>query len=117
MSTNVRRWSPTGESQVFVKASDVPPGWTDFHPGDTAVTAAAKVVQAAAGGKLTMSRDEIVAALVEGGIAFKQNGGTKALHDLLRASLVTALTEAGKVFAENADTKDLYALLTAPPAE
>jgi|SRR6185437_14084595 len=105
-----RKYGPNGQSEIFERAEDVPEGWLDAPPPVEEV--AAVVVEPPA--PLGLTRDEIVAALNEGGIEFKKNAGTKSLHDLLRDNVVAALHEKGEAFDVDADTKTLLGLLTAP---
>lgn len=103
------RWHPvTGEMQIFQVEEDMPEGWLDYHPENPPARAALAAKEIAV--ELCMSREAIVAALVEGGVSFKKNASVQKLYDLLMANLKAALTEQGVVFSEDADAKALMDL-------
>jgi hypothetical protein len=112
-------YSPDGEARIFQSADEVPEGWTTKHPDhhidDKKPEPAAPPVD-----KLT--REEVIAALVSGGIEFKKNAGTAALEKQLRESAIAYLTDkdGGQVsFPADISTRKLLALLpatSAPPA-
>lgn len=112
------KWHPeTGEAKVFHKAEDVPDGYLDTHPSNLANVAAANQEASKKLNKaktLPLSKDEIIAALVEGGIGYPKQASAKALYDLLTEKVKAALTEAGTSFDPEADTKTLLGLLTPP---
>lgn len=108
------KWHPeTGEMRVYAKAEHVPEGWLDTHPANLAhvqalAAAAPKPV------KLSLTRQEILAALHEGGIEHNIKAKTQDLHERLRERCVAHLTDAGVEFDAAADTKALLELIPKP---
>lgn len=80
------RWSPEGEMRIFQAAEDVPEGWADYHPNSRPVIyepESPPELQNIPNGKLTLSRQQIIADLQRRGVVFQRNATTKALYDLL----------------------------------
>ncbi len=130
-----RRWHPeTGEHKDYNSLSEVPKGHLDHHPNDEAHAAAeaaapaksdapakpsrTKRLQSApkpAADPNAMSRDDVVAALTEGGVEFDNEASDADLQKLLDDKVRAVLTEQGVEFDPNANTKTLLGLLS--PAE
>jgi hypothetical protein len=72
------RYGPDGQSQVFKREEDVPPGWQD-HP-------AAQFVPPAPPAPPPMERKAVIEALKARGIGFRYNAATSALYEQLKAS-------------------------------
>lgn len=91
------RYDPeTGEGRVFTDAADVPKGWLDHVPARKPIT-----------------REEIIAALTDGGIKFDAKAKTEALLELLVKSVHATLDESKTEFDPKADVRDLLHLLGA----
>lgn len=104
-------WHPeTGENKVFNHPSEVPAEWLDTHPSNKPK----EVEKAPAAKPEPMTRDEIVAALSDGGVEFDDKSKTKVLAEILRKSVIAALTSAEVEFDADASTKDLLAKLPSP---
>lgn len=104
------RWHPeTGENRIFNSAAEVPDGWQDRHPADTAD---AKPAPPPTANPLPMSKAEVKAALTAGGIAFEPRLGHKALYEILVVSLKEHLTAAGIEFPADATAPQLLALVS-----
>lgn len=104
-------WNPeNGESKVFdsPEAREAE-GWLDHHPLDEDKGGVGSVNAPEA--EDSLSRDEIVAALTEGGIAFNKKAATKTLAETLDSSLRAALKARNVEFEEKASTRDLLALI------
>lgn len=106
----------TGEVGLFTKAEDVPEGYIDTHPNNLASVTQPAAEQPNAPAALSMTRDEIVKALEEGGIPFKPNASDKKLHNLL-VFKVKEVLQAAEIEFDDActDAKILLGLL--PPSE
>lgn len=70
------RYGPDGQAEIFERAEDVPPGWTD-NPNDFAP------VEAAEDDPNHASREEVIAALRARGIDFDGRWSDKKLRKLL----------------------------------
>lgn len=102
----VMAWHPeTGENRIFNYPSEVPADWLDTHPNN--------VVKPKADPDMT--KDEIMAALTEGGVQFDPKAKTKVLAATLRSAVEKALVSAEIDFGPDQPTKELLALL--PPPE
>jgi hypothetical protein len=109
-------YSPDGEAQIFQAASDVPEGWTTKHPNHQSDVAKPDPKPDLTPNPDKLTRDEIIAALNNGGIAYKKNAGTAALEAQLRESIKAFLTDTGvPELALDASTKELLTLLPKTP--
>lgn len=98
----------TGESRVFERAEDVPAGYLDHYPTDAEK---AEAPEPASPNALPMTREEIIAALKQGGIKFKGNASAAVLYAQLTDAVHFALTEAKVEFNPESPTPDLLKLL------
>jgi hypothetical protein len=111
-STACYGWDPeTGEQKVFdsPEAREAE-GWLDHHPLDEDKGGAGP------GGGADdesddLTRDEIVAALKEGGIKHNARAATLTLLSTLDSSLRVALKAKGIAFEDATPTRDLLALI------
>lgn len=94
----------TAEMIVAKSATDVPQGWIDHYPTEDERDAANKPDPDKAS---PLSRDQLIAALKEGGISFKANASTKDLEGLLAESLRAVLVKRGAQVAINTTVVDL----------
>ena len=96
-------WPPEGEPKVFNTASEVPAGWTPYHPANapTGATEAAP----------SMTKKEVVAALKQGDIAHDPKASHESLYALLLSGVKTALTDSKIAFDDGeTDVKKLLGL-------
>lgn len=99
----------TGERRVFERPEDLTDEWKDKHPNHNDGLPPPPPASI----ELGMTRDEVIAALVQGGIPFKKNAGTAALYKQLVEALQAFLFERKIEFPEKADAKELMALVPA----
>lgn len=94
------RWDAAGKAHRCEGPDDDNPEWTDAHPGSAGAT--------------VMTREEVVEALQEGGIAYSKNAPTAALRRQLADAVRAVLTTNDITFDDADDTKTLLGLLPAP---
>jgi len=97
------RWDADGVAHHCETEDDMQPGWAD-HPAKAQKVAPDE----------SMTRQDIIAALDEGGIVYKKNAPTDALAKQLRVAVLSVLEENDVKYAPNASTKDLLALIPQP---
>lgn len=103
-------WKADGSNYVAKTAADVLPDTTPYHP-DNAPKVEAKA-PAPGANELPLSKDEVVAALSEGGITHNPNKSHAKLYSLLLAAVKAALDEAAIAYdAAETNVKTLMALL------
>lgn len=107
-------WDADGNVHLCNGPADVDPSWTNYHPND--VEKAAAKAEKAAVVSAVMSRDDIVAALNQGGVEFKKNAPTPALYKQLVAALRSELDQRGVQYPADADAPALLALVAPPEA-
>lgn len=104
-------WDQDSKPHRCEGPEDVQEGWLDYSPANAAEAPAPNINEAK---PAPMTRDEIIAALNDGGIDFKKNAGTSALYSQLTERVKAHLTESGIAFNPAADTRTLLGLLKAP---
>lgn len=105
------RWDADGKAHHCNGPEDCDPSWTDYHPANKPENKPAPEPKSA---PVPLTRAEIVEALEAGGVAYKQNASTKALHDLLVSELRKTLAEHEIEIPDGADAKTLLSLLPMP---
>lgn len=114
------RWDAEGNAHLCRSEADVQPGWTDQHPSNITAEVAPALPPdhppptPESPDVPEMTRDDIIAALNEGGVLFSVNAPTKALYKKLRAAAWEALNTAGIVCNPEADARTMLELLPKP---
>lgn len=114
---NTMRWSvETGESKVFKKGEEIPDGWLDHHPNDEEKGGAGPKRDAPEKDP-PLERDEVIAALKEGGVNFNEQATTRQLDNALKGALRKALTAAKREdeFDKDTSTRALLAIVRGTP--
>lgn len=133
------RWNPANgdESDVFQSEDEVPEGWLDHHPDDTAKGGAGQKAavehRQPSGGRrrgtapvkdavdpdlgtgddTPMTREEVVTALQEGKVRFNKEASDEDLTAQLVAALQGVLTKRNVAFDPAASPRALLALVRA----
>lgn len=118
-------WSPTAtkdadgkdttESRVFNAPEDVPEGWLPTHPNNPALKAKPAVKKLDEPEVLIpMTREEVLAELEAGGIAYSKKSKDSVLYKLLVDKLQDHLKAAGVEYPANSTAKQLLLLVPKP---
>lgn len=113
-STRTMGWDPkTGASEVFASPEERDKaGFIDHHPDDEAKGGVNASVDEPDKDP-PMEREEVIAALKEGGVKFNEQASDKQLDNALKGALRKALTAAKREgeFTKDTSTRDLLALV------
>jgi hypothetical protein len=119
VSTTCMGWDPeTGENKVFdTPAAREAEGWLDHHPSDEEKGGAGKAPGATRDqddpADAPLTREELITALKEGGVNFKETATDAQLDSALRGALRKALTARKVEFTGKDSTRALLAKLKA----